>query len=622
MPVQLRLGFAPAAREFRLHLSLSGLMVHADVQGVSEEVAASLLAGQGLPVTVRGEWVVFPVAELLQVSKLDESITVTVDGSLTALWDLVRNPSMDGTPVEVVMDSPGRVHLRWFDGAVAHVCELAPEATAALLALEVPFVAGHEAFDYLRDTCNLPILAGRARVNLDGFIEISSSKPQLAETAPIPGLFRVNATTLGVPLAYASAVSAAPGFVWDGPTPVPSEYALEQLSAPLTEHAAAELSSMAYDLATTRARVIAWPAGLGRRFFSLASAASLGALPVLVVANPEYLWPWQRHAQQLGLSSGTGQQVDVTVVTYQMVLSGFAYPAGSVIFDSLSSALDRWPALRKPAQSLAGVSDALRIDVEPQWQLTEAQQLAVMSVVRPAEFDTDLPASLRYPGDPRKRFAEHVACYLSVRDAQPSPGLGEFKTSSVTVVHPSEELLEKMDTLRHSAAPAAVRLTDLLELVSCGSAHILGPKISAAVSSAIKSASQGRAIAVLTNHPRTAQLISSALRGSKCRVVDARALRSLEATEGVTVVLYERTMPILSAFQDALIVDYPWSSAVIDDAVGSAALQGGCQHVEVIHLRDSLDDRLAQLASHRRDARVASSHSMPPTQQEISWLLS
>ena len=139
MPVQLRLGFAPAAREFHLTLTLSGLMVMADVSGVSNDVAASWLASQGLPTAPRGEWLAFPISSLATASTLDDSVTVTVDGPLETLWDLVCFPSAGGTPVEVVMDSPGRVHLSWHDGVHAHSRELSKEVSAALLALEVPW---------------------------------------------------------------------------------------------------------------------------------------------------------------------------------------------------------------------------------------------------------------------------------------------------------------------------------------------------------------------------------------------------------------------------------------------------------------------------------------------------
>lgn len=621
-PVQLRLGFAPTAQPFRMHLTLAGLMVNVDVVGITEELAGPALSSFGLPIARRPAGLAFPVASLPLAAELDENITVTVSEELEALWELVTFPSDGNTPVEVVMDAPGNVTVRWHDGSTARSAQLHPSATAALLTLDIPFVAGFEAFEYLRETCNLPVLIGRARVNLDGFIEVSTSKPQLAEAAGIPGMFRIDSTTLGVPLSYADYITRAPGFVWDTPPAAKESFTFEPIAVPLSDHSRNELRQFALELAETRARVVAWGPGMGRRFFALAAAVAVGSLPILVVTGPERIWAWQRHAQLLGHTSGNSADVDVTVVTYAMLTAGYDQAAGTVIFDGLLPALASSSQVAAHARRLVAASDSYRICVEEGWECSDMAAMELMSVLRPAEFDPDWPVAARYPADPWTRFHQHVDCYLSRREGQ-AQALEDFKKSTVLVVDTPAQLTERMERLLASASPAPVKLTGLLELSSFGSAHCLSPKISQAVAAARSAQASGGTVAVVCRHPRTAELVLAMLRGTAAQVADTRWYSSpVTPGPGVTLVLYERDIPPLSAFTHVIVVDYPWSTAVVDDAVGSAALGGGVQDVTLIHLRGSLDDKLAVLAAHRRDGRALPGHSLPPSDNEVAWLLS
>jgi len=614
--VQLRLGFTSQAAAFTMELSLDGLWVIGDINGVLPSVAASHLNQLGIPASLYGLNVKFPISHLHQASQLSQPVTVEIGESIRSLWTLVTATPDRESPAILTVDRGTEFTLNWVKKGLTYSEPLPASSAPAFLLLEIPFVASEEAYEALRARSNLPVLVGKAIANHDGYIELKSSKPQLAAASPIRGLFRVDPTTFGTALAFEQDVRSAAGVAWLGGREELAPHKLHPTAVPLSDHAKEELTLFAQQISETRARVIAWGSGHGRRFFALTAAYSLGKTPLVVVCDPSKIWLWQRHAQLVGLGSGTSDLAPVRIVTYSQVRAQLLSGVEGIIFDELSCALARYPQLQEELGSLPDRPLKLAVTENLPKSLTEQQ--ALMACVRPEEFNTDTPIHARYVPPAEENFREHVSCYLSNRDSQTRIE-GEFKTSDVVTVDIPRELSARQDEILASNQPDAVKLTMLAELTSAGTAEILSPKIAKAVEEVRKRAGNGP-VGVVTGFESTARLLNLLL--PEFKLVNTRTPGQQDhLVTNHSVILFDRELPFLTNFESVVFVDYPWSGAVIDDAVGSAAVKSGTKSVTIIHMDGSLDDRIAVFAARRRDSRASASHSAPPTVQEMRQLL-
>lgn len=627
-PVQLRIGFSRPTRPATITLSLAGLTVLADSPDASfEEVWQHLLAA-GVAVSVaEGRGIAFAVDQLARLVELAPHVQISCDELLAPLWALARNPSADGVPATLTVDSGGVCRLGWFDGTHNYDVAFDPQAAAALLASELSFVATADAWDVLKRSCTLPVLAGRARVNLDGFVEIRTSKPQLVESAPLPGLFRVSDTVFGLALAFAPTLDTEGGFVWEGRKPVLDQgpARLPTLPIRLSAHAEADLAGIVAQLAAFRAQAVVWDAGLGRRVFCLAALEALDAWPLLIVTPPSAVWVWQRHLDLIGRSySLTHDRADAHLITYLDLAHRRHLPAPqAVVFDSLAGPEASTEVAARAVRRLDGFADAYRISIDSSWPEDLADQVALMGVLRPGEFRADVPLAQRYPGWPERRAGEHVGVYLSVRrresaSASEADGFRHSGVRTVNLTDAQDEAIAELGRRLAGAHPAQV-LAELLEVVSAGPAHAVSPKVGAAAQLAQAALAAGRRVALVTRHRRSATLLTNMLRPRRAVIVEEpdRAPADAEAV----IVRFERAICDLRGFDEVVVVDYPWSSATLERAVGSAADEHGPARVTVVHAVGSVDDRIAMLAARRRELAAVIDAAGPPTPDEIAYLL-
>jgi len=177
-----------------------------------------------------------------------------------------------------------------------------------------------------------------------------------------------------------------------------------------------------------------------------------------------------------------------------------------------------------------------------------------------------------------------------------------------------EEISERLVGVMASEA-----LSEILEMITAGAEHIISPKLSAAAAIAKKEMAKNHSCVLVTRSKRAATLLRSMLRPIPIDMVEPGA--PAQPVKGrVSIVRFEKSWPDLRGFDHVVILDYPWSLAVIDEAVGAASATGA-DRVTLIHASDSVDDRLAVLASRRREISGIGDDSAPPTLEEISYLV-
>jgi hypothetical protein len=121
-------------------------------------------------------------------------------------------------------------------------------------------------------------------------------------------------------------------------------------------------------------------------------------------------------------------------------------------------------------------------------------------------------------------------------------------------------------------------------------------------------------------HVRTASLLRTMLAPTPTVVVEGDR-GELPDHGGVVIVRFDRTLPDLRGADAVVFCDYPWSTTAIDTAVGSAAETEGPSQVTVLHLADSIEDRLALLVGKRREMRGIGAEDGPPSGEELDYLL-
>lgn len=635
--MQMSLDFAPTDTPVIVRLGLRGLEVSATVDPHEVPLIKAYLAEVGIEADSGNSdgVVVFTVSQLALLAGLPSHVGIVCDDSVASLYLLATRPCADGVPATLIKEPVGLV-LSWWDGT-AHWEEVLPASAAtALLHSGIPFVFTPEAWHCLSAQVSVPLVHGWARRSTDGHIEIHATAPQLVEQAPIPGLFRLDETHFGASTAYVAEVSAAPGIRWEGqpPRPEPVDLPLANPRFALSAHHQADLEQLVTALAAHSARVIAWDSGLGRRIFALAAVDVLDAYPLVICCNPSSVWVWQRHLDLVGRShSMLRQTADAFVVTYRdLAHLSRVDPPAAVIYDELTDAEARSPAVRRGLHRFDGLRDIVRIATCSSWSGEPEQILPVMSVLRPGEFSDAVPVTMRYPGNSQQRLAEHVRPYLSTRSAgDPGRDHTPFRRSSVVVVHPCEAQVRALTDIasRVSLAPVHQLLAESLDVVSAGPSQAVSPKVAAAAVRVRRAHGERRSMAVLVRHVRTATLLRATSHPAKPVLVDASAagasvqaaLAQVAGSGGIAIVRYDRAMPDLRAFDQVLVVDYPFSHAVLERAVGSAADEHGPSRVTVIHMAGTVDDRLTLLAAQRRELGHVVDDAGLPTDEEAAYLL-
>jgi hypothetical protein len=617
--VQLRLSFAATPPPQRIFASLAGMTVLLGSDRSDSELFTYLSSAGLTPEFRAGVGVSIPASQLLALAALPVAVAAGED--LRSVWTLVTNPPPPSFPA--TLENVGASFLlSWEDRDSVNYDEYVdPSAVAALVVAEVPFVATDEVWARIESMTPALRVVGRAEVHRDGFIAISTSRPQLIETSALPGLFRVDATTFGVAAAYADHVSMQNGIRWTSPPPRRSRPALNlPAHLQLSPHLLEDLPALVADLDSTGSKALVWETGLGRRVLALAALEVLDAFPATVLTTPSGLWAWYRHVDLLGRSCSLGSdEHDVSLITYRDLAHRRIEPQ-ALIFDELFS--DEARASRPLLRALSHLRDCVRLAIDDDWPSDPDDLVEAFEIIRPAEFRSDVPLAQRYPLDPKRRVYEHVEAFTARRTQVDLPPAPDFKRSTVRTVALSESQVLAMAQLadRAGVLDPEVLLAELVDLVAAGPSQSVGPKVVAAVQAVRSAQARSASVAVVTRSKRAAQLIRSMLRPLTCSFVEAVNALTPVPKVPVAVVRFDHFPPDLQAFDEVVVVDYPWSLAALDAAVGSASTPAG-PDVTVLHSPGSIDDRLALFAARRTELAAVSNAAGPPNAHEIAYLL-
>lgn len=641
---QLRIDFdGTPTRQTELRLELRGARVHVEIlSGLPADVWGYLSAA-GISARIEeNSPILFGITDLPKLADLPTQVRVRPATSISALYQLSTSPPIPGVPA-TVRQTPSGLDLNWFDGEVDRAVPLPVDAVPAFLILGVPFVATLDAWDLLLASSELPPRVGTARINLDGFCEIAAITPQLVESAPLPGLFRLGPTSFGLPLRYVSHLEDLRGFVWEGRTPPPPpKIGPVELGLPLRPHLRDHIPSVAAALSADGGHLMAWSSGLGRRLAAHGVLETLDAYPAIVVCPPWRVWLWMRQFAELGRSVtlGTRTGSEVSIITYHdLSISSDPLSPVAILLDSPDCAEGR-AAYGSLRSLVTTYPDAYRLGMVSELPPDAGDLSRILDLLRPGEFDIPGSLYLRYPGDAHLQFTAHASCYytaLTADDVPPvetTPGSDPIRELSSTlgtveVCQPSPQLTAELERIRSDTSSSLRdRLAHSLEAVSVGTPDSPSPKLARALSFARDSLAAGHKAAVLCAHPRAMALLRLALAPTPVEIAEgaggpATTARLLSRPDPAVLLVHHPTTSVdLSGFDDVLVYDYPWNMAEIDAMIGTSALTGP-KTLRILHLTDSPDDRLALAASRRRTRSLTDpAASGPPSDDaDIAYLL-
>jgi hypothetical protein len=609
IPVQLRLGFPQHEDPVHLTLVLAGLTVL--VEEIDHRYDAAYHALVALDITAtwhEAGGLSFPVREFRKLA--DCTAEITTDEALAALWEFVTSPSASELPA-TLRSRASAVVLEWQDDeGVLHATPVLAPAIPALLAADIPFVAENDAWRHIEQHATVPVLAGKARLNADGFIEIHTATPQLVEASPLPALFRLDDTHFGLPAAAIHALDSAKGFLWIGERPTTlRQYAIPP-SIEISTHVAHGASELAGRIEKNKAACVVWEPGLGRRIAVLAALDALDAWPILVVCDPSAIWLWQRHIELVGREASFGlTDADARIVTWHDLGRVALEDPVAVVFDEPLS-----PEARRntrAAHRFDALRDVVRVAVSSSWDDDEAAIVQTLELVKPSEFRSDIPTVWRYPSRPQQRLLEHAEYHLMrlASDGVPLDASAKFRRDSIASCHPTtaqrSEFAAIREMLELDEETPEVLVGMLEEATTSGTSAAPSPKLAEAISRVQRAHEKGRSVAVVVASAKAANRLKMLLRPLRVDLVDEVEARNPDpAAADVAIVRAKDRIPSLRSFDEVVVVQYPRSFSILDSAIGPAEGPGP-QKVTIVHMHGSIDDRLALHAALARDHGIA-----------------
>lgn len=599
-PTQLRFGYERVGGLVQVRLSRRGRAVAVQVAGGSDHAAARHFAaagirpGGGTPTRSADDWargVVLPAAVLPRLAALSAEVTVTACRDLAPLVRLVGHPPDAQAPAVLQVAGDG-LQLSWFDGAAEHRLRLSDAGASILLEADLPFVADRAAWERV-GVRRLPLLTGQARMRSEGFVEISTTRPQMLEAAPLPGLFRIDGTRFGLAAQYADTVDTVGAITWVGtrPTPPPDiDHGPQSLHGP---GGSGGLQGFTAALERYGGQMLVWPSGQDGRRFTLDAVAALDGWPA-VVAAPSWSLPlW------VGLGGQRGRCVSVdaaapgcalTVLAYRWLPDTAALPDGqSVVFDEPACGQAQTVPVRAALRRFGALAGSYRVALAAAWPERDDEAVAVMSLVRPGEFRPDRPTGLRYPPDARRRLAEHLSAYRYDGAAPeggdvPDEGMAAQPRRVVQTVDTDDLFARELVGL-HPDDPDAPE--SQAALVSGGSDRLPSPKLAAAARLVAAETAAGRRVAVVSRWARTRQRLTAVLPAGPLVTVDRPSRMS-----GLTA--------------DVLVCVDPGLDTSVPDGLPRPALRVD------LHMPGTVDDDLAEYAAREALLTAAGCHNTCP----------
>jgi len=315
-PTQLRLKFGEPQGPAKMHIRLAGmtLVVTSDLSDGDlsnffyvNSIPHDHSPSQGLSVSAEN---------FRTLAGITSNITTTPD--LEALLLVCQNPPTHSEPA-VLSTERERLLLSWDDGHFYYTEYLAKEAVPCLVLSDIAFVATNQAWDTVAALTHAPSTTGRCSIDPEGYIKITTPRPQILESTNLYGLFCINTTTYGVPLKNADQLFSLPGFVWTSKKPLKPKGSGFWLPPDVlfSDHIKNALTEFLPELETFGPQCIVWDSGLGRRVFALACLVALDTFPATVVGPPSSIWSWKRVSQLFSKSfSVTDKNSDIEFVTY------------------------------------------------------------------------------------------------------------------------------------------------------------------------------------------------------------------------------------------------------------------------------------------------------------------
>ena len=470
------------------------------------------------------------------------------------------------------------------------------DALRMLIATGRPLRASPDTWEVMRRTVTLPIRTATVRLTADRTVRISSSLPHLVETAPVPVLLRVNATTFQMPVLAARPLVDLPGFRWEGERPPRKTAAYQQqtVTAEITEK-----------LDVAGAAVIAG----GRRENATATVTQLlsdeASLPALIACEASRLTEWHRTLTHRSLSVGSSG-ADVHVITYANLADGARTAAArTIIFDGFDRAAT-CQTTQAGLEALAYAAADYRVAVMSGNAATDSEAASLLRHLKPSEILAEHTGHLSYVGAPSSTPTTHFELFTVKGDMHlPAVSPGHCTVTDVPA-----------DMETHEAVCRALRNHEPLRTLS--GLWLTGPsrwarrspteKAAALTRIAKANRTARRSTLFLVRSDSSARLVLRLVKGRPLTLTDAKQIDAAAATvDRPHVAVITDALPDLSGFAEVVIAEYP---------VPHSLLEHSDVNLHVVHASlpfgDSLDDQLAELSA---------AATRPLTEPEIlNWL--
>lgn len=610
-PVQLSL--FPQVREketssTKLELSgevpvtLSGLQLSLlATSDISVSDLAQAFSATGSEFTEGVDRITLHCRDVRSILQMPGDLSLAPDDPAAAIFGLLL-ATANGEVAEISLGPDRRVY-----GSVDKTTLFVPtSAYAALLSCGIPTHGSRETWAVVTARNTFPVKAASISLSEHKSIILRASLPHLVESADIPVLVKVDPTTFEVPLPYGQKLADLPGFIWVGKQPgLPSIPDVNLSGHQVAEHIKYDAAALVSTLTRLGAAVIDYRSGLGRRTLAVTALNSLDAAPALVVTSPAKIWSWQRNLELFGVSYSLvpDSSADVRLCTFNDLASGARFdPPTSLIIDDLTvvgSSVAARRALtrldREMLQFRVALADNIPSDIE--------DALSLMRYVKPEEFPAGVDLLSRYQGFADEQASRHIELFCVTRRRTPTIQTGpiRYPRSSVTTVKPTQELLNR--AIREAETGGS--LSRVREIFSAGLPEGKdpepSPKVLAVRGICIRNSNSGLRTIVYTRSKETALRLSSSLKKLKSTThrFDGSPLPKSVLKAQVAIIVFTGKIPPASGFDEAVLMDYPDSFLFFDEAVGPAE-SPWVDRITVVHMENSIDDRLAALAAMRR----------------------
>jgi hypothetical protein len=620
---QLRLNFLISEVKLRARLTLKGLIVTIESQEM--ESLEQYLSNQQFLVNLSLEGKrSFTLSKYKQFLSAASQVDLILSEELKILARLIEYKSEKQSPVYITLDSPLDLNINYNHRGSTLNDHLPLDLLPAFLSLEIPYRASTSLLELIRNYNTYPYIVGRAFRDMDDYLRIDTVSPQLLEEAKLPGLFKISELSYGIALNYQEELESVKGIIVEY-----KNYKIlneEKIKLPyeLSEHSGERLKEFENKLLVNKSQVVVWEKGLGRRVFCLAVMESLENYPLLIISQASGVWAWKRHISMIGRSGSlTSSDFDIQIVTYDDVKRGVVINSPrAIIYDDVEKIIQD-KELLKALRIMDGVMDAYRIGCCNEFPIDSKDQNSIMSLIKPFEFSSEVAIIDRYPLNSELAFKQHIQPYI----LKSENGLGSisaktFKRSSVEVVEFDDVFLEKIDKLAENNDISFDFLSRLMECISTGSDEFISPKV-VKVLELIKKEEIGNTsrTIICTRFEKTQRVLGMLLSSISPELLTLENFDSKKNSR-VAILKFDEVLPDLQDYENVIIVDYPWSFSVIEKAVGSADSKKGSLNVSVIHLKNSIDDRLSIFGARRSEVTLLGIDYNQPNFSEVKYILS